>query len=273
MSQEDDKLDALWRRASAEDAGRPAAKTRAAILAEAAAAARRREPAANAPRYWMRMVAGVAVVGIGVVLWRQTEVRLPGEAPVAAPVAAPVVQEMVSDAADANAGAASSATMIAQSREEAREKSSASPAPIQEALVPQSAQPQRVEAAARQEMKVAQERESAADALDRNARAQGAPALMPAAPPPASMATGAAELLRGHFPAQYASAQAHRLWVVLDESGNVLLSGELAPDQRLEDLKSRVREATGRQPGTWRTEVLANEQNRPIEMGIMRLPR
>ena len=87
MSQEeDDKLDALWRSATAADAERPAAQTRATILAEAAAAARRRAPAANAPRYWMRVAAGVAVVGVGLMLWRQTEAPLPGEMPVAAPM-------------------------------------------------------------------------------------------------------------------------------------------------------------------------------------------
>jgi hypothetical protein len=78
----DQQLDAAYRQASATEAGRPDAKTRAAILAEAAAAARRRVPAANESRYLLRAVAGIAVVGVGLLLWRQTDHRLPGEAPV-----------------------------------------------------------------------------------------------------------------------------------------------------------------------------------------------
>lgn len=78
--QKDQQLDAAYRRASASEAGRPDAKTRAAILAEAAAAARRRTPAANESRYLMRAVAGLAVIGVGLLVWRQTDHRLPGEA-------------------------------------------------------------------------------------------------------------------------------------------------------------------------------------------------
>lgn len=39
----------------------------------------RRTPAANEPRYAWRLAAGVAVIGIGAVLWRQTDARMPGE--------------------------------------------------------------------------------------------------------------------------------------------------------------------------------------------------
>lgn len=255
MSQEDDKLDALWRRASAEDAGRPAAKTRAAILAEAAAAARRREPAANAPRYWMRMAAGVAVVGIGVVLWRQTEVRLPGEAPVAAPASTvsdamtpvPAPEPAVPDApAMRGAPPAPPAPPPAPPAPPPAVQSFDNAARAQESQAPQVALRQQPEAAAQQEMKVMQER----------------------APAPSG-----ADLLREHFPAQYASAQAHRLWVVLDEAGKVLLTGELAPEQRLEDLAPQIRRETGRDSSSWRIELLANQQDRRIEMAILRLPR
>lgn len=78
--QKDQQLDAAYRRASASEAGRPDAKTRAAILAAAAAAARRRTPAANESRYLMRAVAGLAVIGVGLLVWRQTDHRLPGDA-------------------------------------------------------------------------------------------------------------------------------------------------------------------------------------------------
>lgn len=76
-----DTLLEAYRRASKADAGRPAAATRNAILAEAAKVAQR-APAANASRYWPRMAAGIAVLGLGVLLWRQTDYRMPGDAPV-----------------------------------------------------------------------------------------------------------------------------------------------------------------------------------------------
>ncbi len=226
MSQdEDDKLDALWRSATAADAERPAAQTRAAILAEAAAEARRRAPAANAPRYWMRVAAGVAVVGVGLMLWRQTEPPLPGEMP----VAAPMMQERAPEA-DAVAVPAPA------------------PAPRAQATLPAppSDLRRRAEEGERQEMKLAQ---------------QGAPA-----------STGA-ELLRQYFPAQNASTQPHRLWVVLDAAGNMQLSGEIAAEAQLDDLAPRIRSGTGREPGSWRIETVTNAQGQPVELAVMRLPR
>jgi hypothetical protein len=238
MSQEDDKLDALWHRASAEDAGRPAARTRAAIMAEAAAAARRRAPAANAPRYWMRRVAGVAVVGLGLVLWRQTDVQLPGERP----VAAPVMQEMAREAGGEGAAAV--------------ESDAAAVADADASTQLQQARPQ-------------------APAATANGAAPppaGSEAFSAIAPLSASAPDGAT-LLREHFPAQNASRQGHRLWVVLDQAGKVVLAGELAADQQLESLDADIRRQTGREPTAWRIEYPANQQDQRIEMGIMRLAR
>lgn len=84
MSAEEEKPDHLtevYRGASAEEAGRPRDATRRAILDEAKAAVRRRQPVANDARYVMRAVAGVAVLGVALVLWRQMDHHLPGEAP------------------------------------------------------------------------------------------------------------------------------------------------------------------------------------------------
>jgi hypothetical protein len=85
----DQQLDEAYRRASAAGAGRPREATRAAILAEAKAAARKRAPAANDARYLLRAVAGVAVVGVAILIWRQTDAPLPGELVETAPVSAP----------------------------------------------------------------------------------------------------------------------------------------------------------------------------------------
>lgn len=290
--EDDDKLDALWRSASAADADRPSAKTRAAILAEAAAAARRREPAANAPKYWMRVVAGVAVVGVGLMLWRQTEVPLPGEMPVAAPMmqeaapqedaaapapAPPPAQRQLQRPAQPQAQSqASPATQAFENaaRADAPRAQGASPSPLPE--------PRRgADEAERQEMKVTQERAPAAVTSDRGAGVisiappapQAPPVPPPAAPPPPAPSDAGAELLRRHFPSQNASAQSHRLWVVLDAAGNVQLSGELAEDASLDDLAPRIRRETGREPGSWRIENLVNARGQPVELAITRLPR
>ncbi|HWL64226.1 MAG TPA: hypothetical protein VNQ32_15630 [Steroidobacteraceae bacterium] len=286
MSQEeDDELDALWHSATAAEAERPAAKTRAAILAEAAAAAavRRREPAANAPRYWMRVVAGVAVVGVGLMLWRQTEVPLPGETP----VAAPMMQERAADAeADAvlapevgQAAAPQGVESAVESRTDPPAESRTPPttqvfdnavranAPrAQEASPPPQPELRMAEEGERQEMKVAQQQRAPAISVDRGA------AMTSAAPPTAAAITGG-DLLRQHFPAQNASPQPHRLWVVLDAAGNVQLSGEIASQMQLDDLAPRIRRETGREPGSWRIETLTNAQGQPVELAIMRLPR
>lgn len=283
MSQEeDDKLDALWRRASVEDAERPAAKTRAAILAEAAAAARRREPAANAPRYWMRMVAGVAVVGIGLVLWRQTDVRLPGEMTVAEPMMQEVAPaaDAVAPVTDAAAPAPEAVGELQQATAPPAESASVAPSPSTQAFIDetpkQAAQaPQREQGGEgmREDLKMAQERARSATTADRGAPAPAAPAIQSAIPMSVAEAPDGAALLREHFPVQHSSEQTHRLWVVLDGTGKVVLTGELAEDARLEDLAPRIRRETGREPTTWRIDSLVNQQDRRIEMGIMQLAR
>lgn len=279
MSQEeDDKLDALWRSASAADAGRPSERTRAAILAEAAAAARRREPAANAPRYWMRLVAGVAVVGVGLVLWRQTEAPLPGETPVAAPMMQePGPQE---DAAEVSPHPEPAPESRSPPAPQSFDNAADADTPRAQQALPAPAPELRRDAgeSERQEMKMAQERAPAAVTADRGAATISAappapPALPPAVPALVAPASTGADILRQHFPAQNASEQPHRLWVVLDAAGAVQLSGEVGTSESLDDLAPRIRRDTGREPGSWRVERLTNAAGQPIELAIMRLPR
>ena len=68
-----DELTDGYRRASAEQAGRPSAAARAAILAEARAqaAARAAPAAANASRFVWRAAASVVIAGFGLLLWRE----------------------------------------------------------------------------------------------------------------------------------------------------------------------------------------------------------
>jgi hypothetical protein len=306
MSQDEDKaLDAAWRRASAEDAGRPSAKTRAAILAEAAAQARRRQPAANQPRYWMRMVAGVAVVGIGLVLWRQTDVRLPGEQPVVAvqmtqesavtaDAVAPVEQGF-SQAPPAPPSAAPAPPVredTARRRVEVAEERKAAGAvdlpspPPEPAAVPVLPPPTQIQApvtataeaagggreAERDEGSELNEVQVTGTRVQRAQRPVG-PRALPGAtggarrePVPA-----AADLLRLHFPEQHASAQPHRLWVVLDSGNRVVDTGELEAEQQLEALAPQIERDNGAAPGAWRIERIRNARDQSIELAISRL--
>ena len=87
---DDEELIESYRRASAAEAGRPSDALRAAVLAQARAAAApaaatRRPRAANDARFAWRMVAGLAVVGVALMVWRQlppaATARLAAEAP------------------------------------------------------------------------------------------------------------------------------------------------------------------------------------------------
>lgn len=276
----DQQLDADYRRASEQDAGRPASATRVAILAEAAAAAaarRRATPAANEPRYWMRAVAGLAVVGVGILLWRQTDHRLPGESTVmvvesqqlqeaAAPTAvadaaapAPAAEESALQASPpvasrqaANAGAATAEADAPATADLAREQRAAQPAQAPPTVATESQQ----KAAAPQGVDELEEVAVTATA----AFAAGA----------GSEADG---LLRQHFPSQYQSDSPHRLWLVRNAAGEVLQKGELAAGESRADIDARLAgNQPDRRPGTWRTSTVTNARGQAIELSVSEIP-
>lgn len=275
----DQQLDADYRRASEQDAGRPASATRVAILAEAAAAAaarRRATPAANEPRYWMRAVAGLAVVGVGILLWRQTDHRLPGEsvmvvesqqqreepaAPAAvADAAAPVAAEEsalqtsppVASRQAANAGAAAAEADAPATADLTREQRAAQPAQAPPTVATESQQ----KAAAPQGVDELEEVAVTATA----AFAAGA----------GSEADG---LLRQHFPSQYQSDSPHRLWLVRNAAGEVLQKGELAAGESRADIDARLAgNQPDRRPRTWRTSTVTNARGQAIELSVSEIP-
>lgn len=349
MSQDhrDTRLDAAYQRASQSEAGRPAASTRAAILEEAAAAARRRAPAANDSRYLWRAVAGLAVIGVAVLVWRQTDVRMPGEAPqmtvaaevqgdVAAPPLADVATSPPAEAATSPPAEAATSPLAepaeppasrriadAEARAVEAERGSryvpdpapaggaaapaapatappATPAPATAPPVAPDDAPRRPESQAAADMVLQEsavsgvQREAAASARARPAAPEtttspvpitapvtAAPAPPPPPPPPAVQARvaeprattppsieEATRLLREHFPAQFASDQSHRLWLVRDADGQVLLSGELQPGQSHEDLRPQLRGLQGSTPGPWQVRQLRNDAGQLIELAI-----
>lgn len=289
----DNELDAAYRRASEEQAGRPAASTRAAILAEAEAAARRRTPAANDSRYLWRIAGAVAVVGIGVLIWRQTDVRMPGEAPELM-----VAAETQRDMAEGSAPPAS--PQVAQSAQPGVVPMQAPvPAPREAPVLREEEANARTRVAAADrdvggsaavtsDDGAAQKASAAAPAA---ANAELRRAAPPPAPPPAARSQMALEsaatpasastrstaglgnaeatrLLREHFPKQFESSEFHRLWIVRDGDGNVLHTGELQPSQEWSHAEEQLRGLQGHTPGPWRTLQLRNAAGQLIELAV-----
>lgn len=326
MSQDEHALDAAYRAAHTV-ADKPPAAVRARIMAEAEAASRRRLPVANASRYWMRAVAGFAVLGFVVVLIRQIEYRLPGEA------AQTVAVEGVSDSQPSR-GAAQSAAPAAEAMLESAGEGAAPATDVQSAQANRSSPANAAPPALRREESVQQKAQATAD-LRAPEPAAPAPATAPApAPPPPppppgasraqqteqfesrraaaassqveevvvtaarnaesaereraasvgpratpqalsqqratdAAAVSAEQLVRTHFPEQYQSARAHRLWLVRDAAGEVFRVGEITADRTLAELAREIEPTlSGRRVASWRTESIRNARGQAIELNI-----
>lgn len=227
-----DELADAYRSASDVQAGSPAAATRAAILAEARAAARKRTPAANDSRYVWRAAAGIAVLGVAVILWQQTDRRLAPElatapentAAVQSPAAAtqPAADVARSDAAGAGTAAEQRPTTVRPAEITAKD----------EKKVPSRAASTSEEASAG----LAASGVTAAQAPPQLARAS-ADTAAPMPPPGAAQAAGALrqnsdyqQLVQREFPDAWNGKEPpHIVWVVLDADGKVLRKGELSP--------------------------------------------
>lgn len=237
----DHELDAAYRRASEADAGRPSASTRAAIRAQAEASARRRTPAANDPRFRWGAVAAVAVIGIGVLIWRQTDVRMPGEFP-----APEVMMEVQSGTTAAQARADEVEVNAARESRRAPAPSADSiQAPVTAEVQPAAPPPPPPPAVMAQVSEFAPAASAAGLGADESLR-----------------------LVREHFPDQYQGTRFHRLWLVRDGDGNVLQSGELQPSQDWSHVEEQLRGLQGHTPGPWRRQQLRNAAGQLIELSI-----
>jgi hypothetical protein len=284
MTPEDDANDEAltreYQRASVAEAGRPAAATRAAILAEARALAQRRVRADRDPRIPWALAASVAVIGIAVLLWRQ--VGLPPQAMYRAP---PALELPSSD--------------TQASREALRPKEGVSPASTAPLASPAPHQVASSSAAA--------ERKQRTESTVMNVLPAPPPQLLPASPAPAVVApafakgevgrtrdavadaaapvrlesaarastpfvvnTSAAAVLRQQFPAESASASPpHTLWMLRDGSGTVLRSGTLKGDASLQRLVRELQDAyPDRRIGEWTITPLINDRGVPVEIAV-----
>ncbi len=275
MNPSDEERDALtdeYRRASAAEAGRPAATVRKAILAEAAAAANRRTPASNDSRYLWRGIAGVAVLGFAILMWKQVDHRLPGEASVVAARSEAPGQVLLETPAPA-AAAESKPALIKEAR---------APRPTPAVSQPPAAPPlvvaDRAADATPAGMALAAQAESSAKAAVSREVAnamQGVPAPAPAARALGKMSAAqdaevdADALLRLHFPQQYQSSAPHSVWLVQDATGAVVRSGELAAGKTFGDIRLEIeRELGGTLLRPWRIRSLQNARGQIIQIGI-----
>jgi hypothetical protein len=248
MNPEDEQPDDLtreYRSVSAADAGRPAAATRAAILAEARAAALRRRPAANDSGIWWRAAASVAVVGVGLLIWRQVDRAV---APLA-PYAGNAVTAKAEPEAEADASVESRADATAPAQ--ARAQPPAAPAPS-----------------------------AAGGAANAEKRAERAPATQafdaPASPARPALSLREASissptnLLQDRFPSEFTSALPPRaVWVLQDEAGGVLRSGKLDDNEAFDAATQRLQaEFPGRRIGPWSVTPVTNARGVAVQLGV-----
>jgi hypothetical protein len=227
-----------YEEASAKLADRLSDATRNAILAEASAAARRRTPAANDARYVWRAVAGVAVFGIALLLWRQSNV--PTE------IAAPATEVVAASRAKATAEPIEQAP--AQNRKA-----------VQDRVAPR-------------DLIVAQEEAPAAPrafAEERSAElGLGAASAAAAAARSAQVAEASVSdfsdfgLLQEYFPQLVGSQTPRSVWVVLNGGGQLQSSGELISTQSLTDIA----------PEPWERSSVINARGQKIEIAVHRMP-
>jgi hypothetical protein len=262
MNPQDENRDELadaYRKASADEAGRPGAALRDAILAEAAAAARRRVPAANDSRYLWRGVAGLAVFGFALLIWQQVDHQLPGDAPTVVSATSEIDSAMKEEAAPMSDLSADAAPRAAAPPEAPPPQRTA--APSASAAEERELQEAPVRAAPSMEL-----RSQAPEQNDTERAAGKVSALVDAQ-------TDADALLRLYFPQQYESNTSHRVWLVQDGTGARLLSGELAPGTTHADLRLEIERALGgRLLRPWRIRSLQNARGQTIEFAIAQTP-
>jgi hypothetical protein len=271
--EDEDELQRAYREASGDAAGAPPPRLRKTILAEAAAAAGRRQPA-NDARYWLSAAAGIAVLGLGLVLWRQVPHQLPGDVPVMAEVS---VDSTVKSAPAAEPVPAAPPSVAAEPFQElAGQRRSAD---VVEPAAKAERAGQRVAAATDQVIPNPPLPASAFEEIAVTAaRATQAQRSAPPAAAPLQDAAGIAgntsspQLLRQYFPQAYAGDAPRTLWLVQDAAGNTLSSGELPAGQDFAAINPNIEaQFSGQRLGPWVIEEVRGARGQPIKLGIARL--
>jgi hypothetical protein len=254
----DDALTRDYRRTSTTEAGRPAAATRAAILAEARSLAQHR--ARRDPRVPWAIAASVSVIGIAVLLWRQVGLQTPPS-----PVAYPATQIANESGGKLERTGEPDAPRAAPPALPASPPSAPSLAKAQSERTRDAAadvaMPARLESAAR------------AAALEAPAPAAGIVASALSTVPRFTNAEAPASVLRKRFPEEYASpSPPHTLWLLRDVRGEVLRTGRLNDSASLTAVLAEVqRDYPARRLSPWVITPLTNERNLPVDLAIATL--
>jgi hypothetical protein len=282
----DDALTRDYQRRSAADAGRPAAATRAAILAEARQLAQRRGRARRDPRIPWALAASVSVIGIAVVLWHQV-------APQTKPLmeGSPMTPVAVAPQSPAPPVGDRAVPTTPAPREPAGRNAAAraAPAPDAKALALATASdvapPAAPAAPALARAKEESTSEGAADAMARVRAESAAGAAVASAP--AARASGLAlqatdsvadaqapaQLVKQYFPAVSASdSPPHTLWLLRDARGVVLQSGTVNDRAGLAGVAADLQRAAGaRRIGAWMITPLTTEHGVPVDLAVATL--
>jgi len=261
----DDALTRDYRRSSATEAGRPAATTRAAILAEARSLAQRR--ARKDPRVPWAIAASMSVIGIAVLLWRQVGLQTPSS---------PVVYSTTQLANDASgkperSGEPASATAPVAPPRMPTPAAAAAPRAAPPAIALPASPPSAAPLAKTQSERAL---DAAADvAMPAPPAAAGVVAsALSTAPRPADT-EAPASVLRKRFPEEYASpSPPHTLWLLRDARGEVLRTGRLNDSASLQTVSVDVQRAyPARRLSPWVITPLTNERGLPVELAIATL--
>jgi hypothetical protein len=281
-----------YRIVSAEDAGPAPAAVRKAVLAEAAAAARRRQPAANDGKYLWRAVASIGVMAIALLIWRESEPEL-SRAP-AGELRTVKAARDTTNAAPAAQTSAPSAQIEHRSRPSQRQekKAEAMPPPmptspslsrsvqVAEAGAPSPARPpqdaERVDAVVQDAAAGA----VAAGAAEATTSVTAAAPAKAAKQPQSDVAASAgrstqrltpAQLYQLHFPdSNDANTETSIAWLLMNNAGEVLEKGRLLPSDSLETLRIRLIDRHRVAISAWQSMAGYDQQGRPLRIAIAR---
>jgi hypothetical protein len=257
-----DELNRAYRSASDQDAGRPGAATRSAILAEARAATLRRTPAANDSRYAWRAIAGVAVLGVAVLLWRQADRSITPELTVV--TSRPTVSSP--EPASGRAAPASSPPPLAREQPTAAQETIADTAAagddadVRLDAITAPMEGERKEAPSRE---LASARAAASPPVMQGTSSQERDKSEAAAGAVRQAETGHQELLQREFPDVWNGiAPPRTVWLVIDARGQVVRKGILTGADTLKSIQP---------PGEWDVALVITASGSSLQLAVIRI--
>jgi hypothetical protein len=289
MSNDDDQeLLNMYRSASTQDAGAPPAAVRKAVLAEAAAAPRRRQPAANDTKYIWRAVAGIGVMAVALLIWRESAPELSRtRARESRTVETPRDTTHVAPAAQTSAPsvATEQQTQPSQRRQEKAEANSvpmptspplSRPVQVAQARAPSPTPPprdtERLDAVVQDAGAAAVAEQTPTLAAAPAAEAKQTQTDVAASVGRVARRPTPAQLYQFNFPdSNDASIDTSTAWLLLNNASEVIEKGRLLPTDNLEALRMRLIDRHGVAIGAWQSTAGYDQQGRSFQIAIARI--